>query len=61
MINIVSERCPANHRCPAVMICPVDALEQAGFGVPKVDEDKCLDCGRCTYVCPTGAIRIEGK
>jgi Fe-S-cluster-containing hydrogenase component 2 len=45
--------------CPAVMVCPVGALTQEGYGAPKVDNEKCIDCSKCTYFCPTGAIVLE--
>ena len=25
----------------------------------KIDPDKCVACGNCTYVCPVGAIYID--
>lgn len=27
----------------------------------RIDEDKCIACGRCVRDCPAGAIRIDGK
>ena len=51
--------CPQNHRCPAVKACPVDALSQEGLAAPTVDADKCIECGKCTDVCPTGALTME--
>jgi Fe-S-cluster-containing hydrogenase component 2 len=60
-IKIVPARCPANHPCPAVRACPVDALTQVGYGVPTVNAQSCIDCGKCTRVCPTGALRPQDK
>jgi len=58
MAVIVNERrCPQNHRCPAVRVCPVQALEQKGYAAPAVDAEKCIDCGRCVRACPTGALQ----
>lgn len=55
---IVDERrCPQNHRCPAIRVCPVDAITQDGYNAPKIDEDKCIKCGKCVRYCPTGAIQ----
>ena len=61
MLVIRGERCPANHRCPAVISCPVDALKQVGNDVPTVDNEKCIDCGKCTKVCPTGALMLKDE
>jgi ferredoxin len=58
-IKIVPARCPANHSCPAVRTCPVDALKQVGYAVPTVTAEACIDCGKCTRVCPTGALRPQ--
>lgn len=43
--------------CTACMAnCPVSAIEMVsddeGFSVPKVDEKKCISCGKCIKVCP---------
>ncbi len=56
-IIVKTERCPQNHKCPAVKVCPVDALSQQGLAAPVVDAEKCIDCGKCTDVCPTGALQ----
>ena len=56
-VRVVQLRCPQNHRCPAIRACPFGALSQDGYTAPAVDPDKCTDCGRCTRVCPMGALR----
>ncbi|MDD5678002.1 MAG: 4Fe-4S binding protein [Kiritimatiellae bacterium] len=48
--------CPQNHKCPAVNACPVHALFQEGTAAPTVDVEKCIACGKCADVCPTGAL-----
>lgn len=54
----ISNACPANHPCPAVNVCPVDAIKQASpFDKPTIDQDKCIECGKCVNFCPMGAIR----
>lgn len=58
-LNVVKARCPQNHRCPAVMVCPVNALSQQGYRAPEVDNEKCIDCGKCSRYCPTGALVVE--
>ncbi len=56
MIKIILEKCPQNHPCPSIRVCPKDALSQVGFEAPKVDYDKCVGCDVCVNYCPTGAI-----
>lgn len=56
-ITVQQARCPQNHRCPALRVCPVAALSQSGVSAPQVDEAKCIDCGKCARVCPTGALQ----
>lgn len=52
-------RCPQNHPCPSVRVCPVDALSQKGFLAPEVDMDACIRCGKCVRFCPMGALALE--
>ncbi|NLI90913.1 MAG: 4Fe-4S binding protein [Peptococcaceae bacterium] len=55
-------RCPQNHPCPSVKVCPVGALIQQGYKAPKVDTTKCTECQKCVKFCPMGAIQsIKGK
>ena len=56
--TVNKNRCPQNHRCPAVQVCPVDAIHQEGFSLPKIDADKCIACQKCTKFCPRGAIKV---
>lgn len=56
---VKKERCPQNHTCPSVGVCPVEALSQVGFDAPIVDMDKCIKCGKCVKFCPMGALRLE--
>lgn len=58
-ISVKEHRCPQNHPCPAVNVCPVGAIIQKGYGAPVIDEQKCIKCKKCLYVCPTGAIQME--
>ncbi|MEA5019297.1 MAG: 4Fe-4S binding protein [Gordonibacter sp.] len=51
-------RCPQNHRCPSVGVCPVDALSQTGFSAPTVDQDACISCGKCVSFCPMRALSL---
>ncbi len=55
MIKIKDKsNCCGCHAC--FNICPVDAIEmksdEEGFLYPKVNNEKCIDCGMCEKVCP---------
>jgi Fe-S-cluster-containing hydrogenase component 2 len=56
-IAVIKSACPENHPCPAVRVCPVKALTQIRFSAPVVNDDTCIDCGKCVYYCPMGAIQ----
>ncbi len=53
---VVQHRCPQDHPCPCVRICPADAVSQEGFNAPRIDKDKCIECGECVSFCPYQAI-----
>lgn len=56
-LTINPKRCPRNHRCPAISVCPKGAISQKTiFSLPVVDHDKCIVCGKCIRFCPRGAI-----
>lgn len=55
-ITLNEKRCPKNHACPVLRICPVNAITQSGFDAPIIDKGKCTNCGLCTRFCPTGAF-----
>lgn len=56
---VKKERCPQNHPCPSIKVCPTGALSQKGFAAPKVDDDKCISCGKCVRYCPMRALKLE--
>ena len=56
-VTIHARRCPQNHPCPSVRVCPQGALSQKGFAAPQVDASRCTNCGLCVNFCPLGAIR----
>ena len=51
--------CPQDHSCPAIRICPVAAITQKGFELPRIEKEKCISCLKCIKFCPMGAIREE--
>lgn len=58
-MTVVKSRCPQNHRCPAIRVCPVDAITQKGYDAPKIDQEKCIKCGKCVKFCPMGALKFQ--
>ena len=57
-LRVDPRRCPQNHPCPAVRVCPTNALKQSGYGLPSVDMETCITCGKCVRYCPMGAISV---
>ncbi len=58
-LNIIVEKCPQNHKCPAVNVCPVGALSQEDFRAPTIDYTKCISCGKCSDFCPKHALVLK--
>jgi Fe-S-cluster-containing hydrogenase component 2 len=56
MPSVIPSRCPQNHPCPLVFLCPVGAIAQRGFAAPEIDPDECIDCGACSVSCAYGAV-----
>lgn len=53
---IHAEKCPQDHACPAVRVCPVGALTQKKHEAPTVHGDICIGCSRCAMTCPKKAL-----
>lgn len=53
---IYESKCPQDHPCSAVTVCPIGALRQEGFVAPTVDEKICTKCGKCAKRCPRGTL-----
>ena len=56
---VIKSKCPQNHPCPSVRVCPVNALSQKGYSAPEVDMSKCISCGKCVNFCPKRALILE--
>ncbi|MGD1823216.1 MAG: 4Fe-4S binding protein [Pleomorphochaeta sp.] len=56
-IEVDKNRCPQNHPCPVVRVCPTKAIIQKGYAAPYIDKEKCIDCGRCIRFCGYGAFK----
>ncbi len=53
------QKCPANHHCQAVAVCPMDALYQADeHHAPEINYNLCVACGACTRRCGKQALQI---
>jgi Fe-S-cluster-containing hydrogenase component 2 len=37
-------------------VCPVGAITQNAYGLPLIDETKCIECGKCALLCPMHAV-----
>lgn len=55
-MNVIPVRCPQNHPCPLVPLCPTGAISQTGFRAPVIDEEKCVECGLCAASCAYRAV-----
>ena len=56
-----AQRCPQNHRCPCIGVCPVGAFHQKGVDdLPVIDAERCTGCGVCVQFCPQAAV-IDGE
>lgn len=58
-IKIVKERCPHNHKCRVIALCPMDALSQKEKEVPKINYKKCIKCQKCITLCPKKVFVLE--
>ena len=57
--EVTEEACTRCEAC--VDACKEDAITLAPEAdCPQIDYAKCLNCGKCMQVCPTGTI-VEGK
>ncbi len=54
-----ARHCPAG----AIMLVKKDPSDKDSLRIPAVNEDKCIGCGACEYVCPSrpySAIKVNG-
>lgn len=57
MAYYIGPRCSACHYC--YNECPVKAIRFVGTSY-EIDEFKCIGCGKCAEVCPSGIIYDPG-
>ena len=48
-LNVIVERCPQNHKCPSIKVCPVGAIDCNDSR--NVNLEKCIHCYACVKVC----------
>ena len=44
-----------------VKVCPMDAIAVCHGVEARVDEARCVGCGRCAKECPAGAIELAER
>lgn len=47
------------NACPTA--CITSSLSKEGFSVPKIDEARCVNCGKCATVCPIENHKKNGE
>jgi len=56
-LTVNPKKCPQNHKCPAIAICPKGAISQETINsLPVINGDLCVVCGKCTEFCPMEAF-----
>lgn len=59
-MTVNHRKCPHNHACPSIRVCPVGAISQANpHSLPVVDAGKCTMCGACRKYCPKRAFEAQ--
>ena len=58
MPYVIGKDCSTCHYC--FNECPVRAIRFVG-NTYQIDPEKCVECGKCARVCPTGRIALAGE
>lgn len=58
---INQNKCDKSPFCPVKRVCPVGAVNQAGFfgGQITINDEKCIGCGKCISYCPHQAVFMK--
>lgn len=60
VIFVDPQKCPQDHRCPAIAVCPMGAISQRNtHALPEIDGGKCIACGKCMRLCPKGSFTAQ--
>ena len=58
-LTVNPQKCPQNHRCPSIAVCPKGAItQQDANSLPQIDGETCIACGKCIKFCPKGAMEF---
>lgn len=61
-IVVDKDKCPQDHKCPAIPVCPKGAISQKDkYSLPEIDKSLCILCGKCMKFCPKGAFSLIEK
>lgn len=61
-ISYVESKCIGNGECGFCrQVCAQEAITFSGDGRAEIDRTKCTDCLKCQAVCPSRAIKTEGR
>lgn len=52
----VTDMCQSCLSHPCKEVCPKDAIEIRKGGITRIDQEKCIKCGKCAETCPYQAI-----
>lgn len=47
------------RECPQKAICLASELNEKGYRFVEIDEEKCVKCGICYYICPDCVFELE--
>lgn len=47
--------CMACNDAPCIKVCPLNARIRQSNGAVTTDEERCIGCRACIYICPTGS------
>mgnify|MGYP000230657467 CR=1 FL=1 len=45
--------------CPVGAITPLSEINQKGYPIIEVDQDKCIGCGSCYRMCPDYIFEVR--
>lgn len=51
--------CMACDQAPCIKVCPMNARIRQANGSVVTDEDACVGCRACVYICPAGSPTIN--
>jgi anaerobic carbon-monoxide dehydrogenase iron sulfur subunit len=51
--------CTACNDAPCIKVCPLNARVREANGAVTTDEERCIGCRACIYICPTGSPTIN--